>query len=1074
MRLSLPFLILTILTILTILPVPAGALPDLSAPQGGLIVHLGCGDGKETAALRKNERLAVHGLESDAALVEQAREHVRELGLYGPVSIERFTGESLPYVDNLINLVIAEDRGKVPQDEILRVLAPGGVAYVREGGDWKKLVKPQSVETDEWSHFLHDAGNNAVARDTVVGPPRGLRWVAPPLWLRSHEAPSGFQAQVSAGGRLFYIFDEGLVGITDERLPDRWSLVCRDAFNGKLLWKRPLDAWGWREWSRARYEGRDWTVLSGARTDVPAECQRRLVADSERLYATLGFRSPLSILDAATGGTLFSIDETDGTREILLSGGIVVVYRNEGPSDTERRRGTQDKGGSTVFGVEGKTGEVLWRHATGPVRPLFFAIDRDRVVLQAGNRLECHELRSGEPLWGVERRAGRESTLVATHGVVLISGASTIESRDLEDGRLLWRKEVSKTQGAESQDLFVVDDLVWHGMVSIDDSERPVGRSAHARVIGRDLRTGEEKRSVVARDLRSPEHHHRCYRNKATSRYLISALEGAEFLDLQSDRHSQNNWLRGACRLGVMPSNGLLYVPPDQCFCHPGSKILGYTAVTAESAAPSTGALAGLRTEKGKAFGSLPSAGGAVAADDWPTFRHDPRRSGSTPSQVPARLKMGWKAALGGRLTAPVAAGGRLFVASVDAHTLHVLNARDGKRLWSHTAGGRIDSPPTIHGDRVLLGSADGRVTCLRAADGELLWRFMAAPRDRRIAAFGQIESVWPVHGSVLVREGVAYITAGRSTYLDGGIRVIALDPSSGERLHSCTLEGPFPAGAGEREVSFYTQGANSDVLVSEGGFIYMRQKKLTPELEEVKTPVLSSKGAMDVGLHVFSTAGLLDGSWYNRTFWMYSRRWPGFQLASQAPKSGQLLVVDDERTYAVKVFHRRNRHSPMFFPGREGYLLYADSNTTEPQIVGEEGARDPVPWLPQSEYARPKGPRTLDSPAFGLDKMVGYTRAEPPLWMQWLPIRIRAMVKAGNVLFVAGPPDVLEPSDPYSAFEDRSGARLAAVSAAKGVTLSEMSLSSAPVFDGMAAARGRLFLSLRNGDVVCLRGADD
>jgi len=67
--------------------------------------------------------------------------------------------------------------------------------------------------------------------------------------------------------------------------------------------------------------------------------------------------------------------------------------------------------------------------------------------------------------------------------------------------------------------------------------------------------------------------------------------------------------------------------------------------------------------------------------------------------------------------------------------------------------------------------------------------------------------------------------------------------------------------------------------------------------LKEVTPEVLSVKGEADVGLHVFSTSGLLDGSWYNRTFWMYSKRWPGFQLANQAPKAGQLLVRDDEKT---------------------------------------------------------------------------------------------------------------------------------------------------------------------------------
>jgi len=276
-----------------------------------------------------------------------------------------------------------------------------------------------------------------------------------------------------------------------------------------------------------------------------------------------------------------------------------------------------------------------------------------------------------------------------------------------------------------------------------------------------------------------------------------------------------------------------------------------------------------------------------------------------------------------------------------------------------------------------------------------------------------------------------------------------------------------------DRDLAFFILGANSDVLVSEGGFLYMRQKKMTPELKEIEVDVLSSKGAQDVGLHVFSTAGLLDGSWYNRTFWMYSKRWPGFQLANQAPKTGQLLVVDDEKTYAVRVFYRRNVHSPMFFPGKEGYLLFADLNANEPQLVGEEGSREPVKWLPQSDYSRARGSemRKLESEAFGLDKMIGYTRAQQPVWEQWLGVRIRAMVKAGDTIFVAGAPDVFDPKDPYAAFEARKGAQVVAVSARDGRKLSETPLEYPPVFDGMIAADGRLFASLRDGSVVCLTG---
>ena len=45
--------------------------------KGGLIVHLGCGDGELTAALHLNERCLVHGLDSDPGAVAKARKHIR-------------------------------------------------------------------------------------------------------------------------------------------------------------------------------------------------------------------------------------------------------------------------------------------------------------------------------------------------------------------------------------------------------------------------------------------------------------------------------------------------------------------------------------------------------------------------------------------------------------------------------------------------------------------------------------------------------------------------------------------------------------------------------------------------------------------------------------------------------------------------------------------------------------------------------------------------------------------------------------------------------------------------------------
>jgi outer membrane protein assembly factor BamB len=1071
---------------------PAKQLVDATGVQGGIIVHIGCGDGRLTAALRINDRFTVHGLDADPSKVVEARRHIQSQGIYGPVSVEQFSSPVLPYVANLINLVVVQDAGAVPMDEVMRVLAPGGAACVWQKDKWSTIRKAWPDNIDQWTHFLHDASNNAVADDAVVGPPRSLQWLAPPLWLRSHETPSGIQSPVSAAGRLFYVFDEGLVGITDERIPDRWSLVCRDAFNGKLLWKRPLGSWGWREWSPEQYEGKDWTRLRGKRTDVPPENQRRIVTDGQRVYTTLSFRGPLSILDAVTGETIATIEATLDTSEILVSDGIAVAYTRGREASTARRRGDESPDTAALVAVDGPTGSVLWQKETGRIRPLSLAIDNGRIVHLSGKDMVSLGLKDGRELWRVEPKQSTPRTILTTKNVVVMQGGKHVAAYDAVDGELLWEKTAPSIAGGEGDDLFVVDGLVWRGIVSVDEQGKPTRKSPNALVVGWDLRTGDEKRRIRVDNLRSPEHHHRCYRNKATTRYLISSYEGAEFLDFQADNHSQNNWLRGACKNGMVPCNGMLYVPPDQCFCQPGSKLLGYAAVTAGAEEIPTPVADAERLETGPAYGEVGTrssevgAGNSVNASgvsgsgfraprsqDWPTFRHDAARSGTTWNAVPAEVVVDWQVELKGPLTAPVAAGGRVFVARSDAHSVYALDAESGEVLWRFTAGGRVDSPPTIHKGMVLFGAKDGYVYCLRASDGQLMWRFLAAPSDRRVAHFDQVESTWPVHGSVLIDNDVVYFTAGRSTYLDGGIRVYGLEPATGRILHKGLLEGPHPDVDGLRDVGFYITGANSDVLVSEGGFLYMRQKKLTPDLDEVAVDVLSSKGAQDVGLHVFSTSGLLDDSWYNRTFWMYSQRWPGFQLANQAPKTGQLLVVDDERTYAVRVFHQRNTHSPMFFPGTRGYLLFADLNSNEPQIVGEPGSRVPVKWLPMSDYSRGRGDemRALESEAFGLDKMVGYTRAEPPVWMQWLPVRIRAMVKAGDTLFVAGAPDVFDPKDPYAAFEGRRGAQVVSVSARDGSQLSTTQLESPPIFDGMIAAGGRLFASLRDGSVVCLAG---
>jgi hypothetical protein len=206
-----------------------------------------------------------------------------------------------------------------------------------------------------------------------------------------------------------------------------------------------------------------------------------------------------------------------------------------------------------------------------------------------------------------------------------------------------------------------------------------------------------------------------------------------------------------------------------------------------------------------------------------------------------------------------------------------------------------------------------------------------------------------------------------------------------------------------------------------------------------------ASMGDRDIGLHVFSTSGFLDDSWFNRTFWMYSATWPGFYLAHRAAKAGQLLVVGPEKTYAVQAYPSRNLQSPLFTPGEKGYLLFADENDNEPVLP---------------DYTR------------GVPKGIGFTRQKPPIWFKWVPVRIRGMVLAGQRLFVAGPPDVVDTYDPMASFDSRKGALLRAHSTTDGTLLAEHKIQAPPIFDGLIAAKGRLYLSLENGTVLCM-GSD-
>ena len=76
-------------------------------------------------------------------------------------------------------------------------------------------------------------------------------------------------------------------------------------------------------------------------------------------------------------------------------------------------------------------------------------------------------------------------------------------------------------------------------------------------------------------------------------------------------------------------------------------------------------------------------------------------------------------------------------------------------------------------------------------------------------------------------------------------------------------------------------------------------------------------------------------------------------------------------------------------------------------------------------------------------------------------------MVLADKTLFVAGTQG--DWSHSADVFEGREGITLLAVSANDGQTIAETPLNAFPVFDGMSAAYGKLFVCDDSGTITCL-----
>lgn len=851
----------------------------LAGTRIGLCLHLGSGSMASaalTAELAAQSEMVVHGLAVDAIALARARLAVEAQGLAGRAMVEKLALHPLPYLNDLADLVVIDDPSLLARetglaDEIMRVLAPGGAFCVRRGNAWARTIKPRPTNMDEWTHPNHGPDGNMVSLDRIVRLPLGYRWInGLPMNLNRW---ASCRAWVIAGGRLFQLtanVPENL-GTSPQKIH---YLTAHNAWNGLPQWKVNCETTD------------DGAYLSSVNF-AP------LATDGKRVYAAK--QSNVVGFDAITGKEDLLFATPNPARRMILMDGVLVVSTwkarepSRSPSDATSHWATWVAAGDegTVEAYDAQTGAKKWR-LPFPAQQVIGADGMVYLLTQKGNppserSVVAVDLQTGRERWRVLHNcfgeaadlqlniAGRGYVVIAKRGDAQGMGAPArgvnepprlraVYVLNAGDGKTRW-------QIAPATSIWtpVVDGLLWCQGTKYD------------------LLTGQERGAIGW-----PIGDQVCTPHTIVNNYVVQS-RGGQYIQLPENgepaRLLRYDGVRGACIEGMVPANGMFYTAQNNCQCMPG-QVYGFLALGPSGAWPTVADFEKPRpVEKGPAFPDH-SPPGNTEAGAWSTYRRDSERSAFTPSPLPDKqqelwrtsvarppqgpLAAAWKDRLGACLSAPVIANGLVFVAMTDAGQIVALDATNGKPVWKTSLGGRVDTPPTIHQGLCLVGSHDGYVSALRAKDGALAWRFRISPWERRMVAYGEVESVWPAVGTVLVHDGVAYANAGRTSESDGGIAVVAFNPMTGAPVWARAIA------TGPRRMN--------DLLAVRDGQIAWHNERLDAKTGQPKPtatyPAVPSQG------------GMLDGIWTEFNFHRSGQAFSSRRVSANILAWSEKLVV--------------------------------------------------------------------------------------------------------------------------------------------------------------------------------------
>ena len=1030
----------------------AGLLPVRMRPERGLCAVI-CGKdaSKLPLKLAKSGKVLVHCITPDNATAERMNQEAGAAGLSGTVSAEMLSLNPLPYRDHLLNALIIEDfdhasAAGLTMADVMRAVAPQGLLCFNRGGRWQSTTRERPAEMDDWPQTFRNAGGNRVSDDRLLKFPVGLRWHdGLPFNLRigihNANAWTSTRAMVISGGRLFTVsatVTENLRRTHNEMYGAKTGqdlyLTARDAWNGLLLWRHKL--------GNLFYGGLHYTNRAP------------LIATEERVFAVTGDRK-LIALDAASGKLLQTYDTTYIPGRIMLDRGILVATTWKGGSHiggrtgVDRRRMEYRVGKGTVEAFDAKTGHKLW------------SIDALATSIRGADGMVYLAQRGGpdefEEDWHLRgRKSGKYKKFDKDSGKTLEEQFGPSPSRpeqhlvavDLMTGKVLWKAGPDVLELKERDHLSV--DVAGLGTVvtsrnvyAISRGGSPVEsvgfrgrdgkvlfrsrRGALAVIHERGIHVGGEIFDPLTGESRGTEGVN-LGRTVCTPQIYVNGIYTRNrscyyTVDGQTVKFGA---ARGACMFAAIPANGAFYTCQTFCNCAPGT-VPGMISFGPVRNVPSAETMeAAPIAVKGPAFGRTPGEGDS---DTCAMYRGGPERNSGTSAASPENLSIqwqkrtsqpltrgavvsSWEDSLIASVTAPVSAGKVVVVADSHRHQVVALHAEAGTELWRTTVGGRVVTAPTVYRGLCLFGARDGFVYALDAREGTLAWKMPMGPDGRRMVSYGQVESPWPVFGSIVVADGVAYAAGGRSSESDGGIIVRAFDPLTGEQ-HWAKAVADVKGRRAEHP---------SDIVRLFDGVLYVMRSRLDPktgellvdphpEYEQAKRAADAKvkKGEKDVEMpepptevapYLSGTENLASGHWLR----IGSRR---FQMGFGKLRGSGTLSWDADLVCAIN---------------GGGSVVATDRKTVGPRYGTE-------------------APRTL------------WTHACDD------HAQVTTVVVCKNAVVVGG--------GLYSS-EKESPGFIRVLSRDKGELLSQLRLGAAVVYDGIAVTDGQIVASLADGTVVC------